>query len=96
MKGRSKVGKNFTVTSQSILPKVTYSTVTVKRRKGNRPKSNVTVSQDDIMVPSGDWDPMPEVDNTWPMNLDPTEQQTSHVVHIKRRGGKVSVLLLAL
>jgi hypothetical protein len=93
MKRRSNGARAFS--AQSVLPEVTFSTITVKRRRGSRLKSNITVPQDAVMVTSSDWDSMPEVDNTWTLNLDPTELETLHVVHSKRQGGKVSVLQLA-
>jgi hypothetical protein len=95
MSRRSKVAPTYSVNAESVLPKVTFSTVAVKRRKGNLFKPNIAPPQDAFMITASAWDSMPEAENTWTPNLDPTEQETVHVVHSRRRGGKVSVLLSA-
>jgi hypothetical protein len=89
-----KGARTYSVTSESLLPRVTVSTFTAKPRKRNGLTSNINVSQHAFMGAASDWDSTHEVENIWTPNVDPTESETVHLVQSKRRGGKVHTFLL--
>jgi hypothetical protein len=90
--------RRYNVEAQSLLPEVTGVTYSFESHKGKRRKPAITASQDDFVGDTSVWDSMPEAENIWTPNLNPTEQteqETVHIVHSKRRGGKVGKFLLA-